>query len=108
MKHSVSDEEIAVKYLALKNSAKDRNIEFGLTLSKLTKLMRQSRCYYSNVLFIDGDPIYSRSIDRVDNNKGYTDSNTVACTIKLNQKKGNLTIEEIELLYKGIQKFKEL
>ncbi len=102
--HTVTDQEIATKYLALKNSAGDREIEFALTLKHLTKLMRQTKCYYTNVIFVDGDALYARSIDRVDNNKGYTDSNTVACTIKINKKKNDLTIEEIEVIYKGIQK----
>jgi hypothetical protein len=57
--HIVTDQEIATKYLAMKNSAKDRNIEFALTLRKLTRLMRQTRCYYTNVIFIDGDELYS-------------------------------------------------
>jgi hypothetical protein len=106
VKGDVTDEQIAVKYLALRTSAKDRGIEFSLSLKKLTRLMRQKYCHYTGVIFIEGDELYCRTIDRVNNNKGYTDTNTVACTKKINSKKADLTIEDIELLYKGIQEFK--
>ena len=41
----------------------------------------------------------SRSFDRIDSAKGYVEGNVVACTVDINGKKSNLSLEEIECLY---------
>jgi hypothetical protein len=48
------------------------------------------------------------SIDRIDNKIGYVDGNVVACTVEINRKKTDITIEEIEMIYKAIKKTKKI
>jgi hypothetical protein len=94
------DYKIATKYLSLQQSAKSRNLEFNLSLTSLKNIYRAKRCYFSGVILTSS----TVTIDRVDNTKGYVKGNIVACHKRVNQRKNNLTINEIELLYKGIQR----
>jgi hypothetical protein len=57
--------------------------------------------YY--VEFNDTTNIFS--IDRVDPKKGYVEGNVVACTVEINSKKSNLTIDEIHNLSNQLKKF---
>jgi hypothetical protein len=45
------------------------------------------------------------SVDRVDPKKGYVEGNVVACTVEINSKKSNLSIDEIHNLSTQIKKF---
>ena len=45
------------------------------------------------------------SIDRVETTKGYVEGNVVACTVDINSKKTNLSIDEIFALADNIKKF---
>jgi hypothetical protein len=66
-------------------------------------LLLQKKCFYTGLPFEEtGDN--SRSIDRIDSAKGYIEGNVVACTVGINGKKSNLSISEIEQIYRGIQK----
>ncbi len=49
----------------------------------------------------------ARSIDRVDPTKGYVDNNVVACTVEFNSKKTNLTLNDIEILFKRTKKYRK-
>jgi len=100
-----NDLEVAKKLVQLSQSAKSRNIEFGMSLKKVKKLLTNKTCFYTRVRFREGD--LARSIDRVDSAKGYTDDNVVACTVNINGKKGNLTEKEIIQMYNGIMKLKK-
>jgi hypothetical protein len=42
------------------------------------------------------------SFDRVDSNKGYIEGNVVSCTVDINGKKSNLTVDEIKSLYEKL------
>jgi hypothetical protein len=97
---------VAEKLIALSQSAKHRNLEFNLSFETVKNLLEQKYCFYTGVKLSDGgakqgEPPAStqRTIDRVDNSKGYIEGNVVASSVDINQKKGNLTLEEIELLY---------
>ncbi len=98
----IDDYIIAKKLISIKNSAKDRNIEFDMSFKKIKKLLNKKKCFFSGVLFDELDN--KLSFDRIDNNLGYIDSNVVSCIMKINSMKANLTIENIEMLYKGIIK----
>lgn len=93
---------VAKKLLQLKQSADSRNIEFDLSFVTIKKLLNAKRCYYTGEPFEEnGDN--SRSIDRVDPNRGYVEGNVVACTVNINQKKANLTCEEIHQISRKLK-----
>lgn len=101
----ISDLDVAKKMLNLKQSADSRNIKFDLSFLVLKNLMEQKKCFYTGRVFdCKGD--YALSIDRIDNKIGYVDGNVVACTVEINRKKTDITIEEIEMIYKAIKKTK--
>ena len=100
------DLKVANKLIALRNSAKSRGIDFDLSFNKVKKILLAKRCYFTGVLLSDNpDDSNYVSFDRVDNNRGYVDDNVVACSKAFNQRKGNLTISEIVLLYNKTKKF---
>lgn len=105
-KGPLTDLEVAKKMLNLKQSADSRNIKFDLSFATLKELMGQKKCFYTGrILETKGD--FSLSIDRIDNKLGYVEGNVVACTVDINRKKTDITIDEIELIYKAIQKAKK-
>ncbi len=101
----ISDIEIALKMCQISASAKSRNIPFDMSFKKIKQLLLTKRCYFTNVELnnIHNDE-NQLTFDRVDNTKGYIDSNVVACSKRFNTVKGNLTPIEIELLYKALMK----
>lgn len=100
-KSDVNDLEVAKKMLKIHQSAIDRNLEFNLGFESVKKLLSYSNCYYTNRKF-ENEGNYARSFDRIDSAKGYVEGNVVACTVDINGKKSNLTLEEIECLYKKL------
>jgi hypothetical protein len=100
----VTDLEVANKLIKLYQSAKDRQIDFDLTLNKVRQLLQVKSCYYTGIPF-EEDGKYARSIDRVDSEQGYVDDNVVACTVDINGKKANLSNEEIEMLYTKLKQW---
>lgn len=100
-KSDVNDLEVAKKMLKIHQSAIDRSLEFNLGFDSVKKLLSYSNCYYTNRKF-ESEGNYARSFDRIDSTKGYVEGNVVACTVDINGKKSNLSIEEIECLYKKL------
>lgn len=82
-------------------SAVDRKLEFNLSFATVKKLLSYKTCYYTNREFVEDreNSPFARSFDRIDSNKGYVEGNVVACTVDINGKKSNLSLEEIETLY---------
>ncbi len=105
-KNSITDLDVARKMINLKQSADSRNLKFDLSFMKLKSLMEQKKCFYTGKPF-DKTPGNELSIDRVDNRIGYVDDNIVACTVEINRKKTDISIEEIEMLYKAIKRTKK-
>ena len=105
----LNNSEVITDYLAAKklcsiySSANSRGIPCSITLRKVKVLLNTNKCYYTGVIF--DDTVNIRSIDRVDNTKGYTDKNTVVSSVNFNRKKANLTVEEIICLYKKVNQF---
>jgi hypothetical protein len=97
-KDELTDLEVAKKMLKIFQSSIDRKLEFDLSFGSVKKLLSYANCYYTNRVF-DEEGQFSRSFDRIDSSKGYIDGNVVACTVDINGKKSNLTLEEIECLY---------
>ena len=94
------EEHVAKKFLSLKESSRSRGIEFGLPMQSLMNLFRAKKCYYSGVP-IDDD---TRSLDRIDNEVGYVIGNVVATHSLVNQRKGDLTLEEMLIFGKVAEK----
>lgn len=98
---------VAKKFVQIQQSAESRNIDFAMTLTEVKKLLRQKKCFFTEVELTNklNDP-YMRTFDRIDNNIGYVDGNVVACTKEFNEIKGCLTIDQIRLLVRGLKKKK--
>lgn len=106
----ISDLDVAKKMLKIFQSAVDRGLKFDLTFETVKSLLLYPTCFYTGKKF-EEDGMFGRSFDRIDSNLGYVEGNVVACTVDINQKKANLSFEEIELLYlklSGILKEKNI
>ena len=106
MIEKIDDGFLARKYVSLQGNAGKRGVEFTLSLKRLKKVLETKKCFFTGVPLnrINEDP-NQLSIDRIDNSKGYVDDNIVACARDFNQRvKGELTINEVEQLYKGLKK----
>ena len=101
----LSDLSVAHKLINLQHSAKKREVEFNLSFKKLKQLMLQKKCYYTGLEFQQQIEGLTRSIDRVDNTKGYVDDNVVACVAQFNSLKGQLTPDDIILIYTKVFSF---
>lgn len=101
----VTDLEVAKKLISIKSSADGRALEFDLSLKKVRQLLSTKKCYISGAKLnrVQGDN-NQLTFDRLDNTKGYTDDNVVACSLKMNRLKDSLTIEDITMLYMAIVK----
>lgn len=97
----IQDIEVAKKMLKIFQSANDRGLEFDLSFKTVKRLMSYKKCYYTGVPFKE-DGVFARSFDRIDSAKGYVEGNVVACTVDINQKKSNLSLSEITILYKKL------
>lgn len=103
-----SDVEIAKRLVRTEQSASSRGHEFNLSFSRLKKILNTKKCFFTGVKLNtteETSPNYL-TLDRVDASVGYIDNNVVACSNEFNQKKGNLTAEDITRLYNGLLKTK--
>lgn len=104
----VTDLILCQKMLDLKRSADDRSIPFSLSFKKLKYLWSRPRCQITREPFnwVENSPSNPqwKSIDRWDNSKGYTDDNSIICSQRINTRKGNLSLEDLEFLFKFHQK----
>lgn len=101
---SALDLKTSRKLISLEVSARDRGLEFDLTFNNVQSLLLEDKCYFTGMTLTDEEGKYNqRSIDRLDNNKGYVNGNVVVCARGFNVKKGNLTPHEIKLLYDKIK-----
>lgn len=91
-----------------KSSAKKRNIFFNLTEEDL---IIPEYCKYLEIkLTINaGQGILdsAATIDRIDNNKGYTKDNIQIISHKANTIKNNLSINELRLFFKNVEKYSQ-
>ncbi len=103
----VTDLKVAKKLVAIATSAFDRGIEFDLSFASCKKVMTRKTCYFTGVKLTNThlDPNQC-TFDRVDNNKGYIDGNVVACSQEFNSRKGNITVEDVQLMMKAFKKLK--
>ena len=104
----ITDYIVAKKLVQLKQSAESRGKVFSLSFSTVKRLLTTKKCFYTGVEFGPNDTPQGRTIDRVDTDKGYIEGNVVACTFEINQKKANLSTNEIFLLNKKLQFHKKI
>lgn len=102
---NVSDIDVAKKLVAIKTSADTRGIEFNMSLKRVRQLLNTRKCFITGQTLnrIQGDD-NQLTFDRLDNTKGYTDDNVVACSLRMNRAKDALTVEDITMLYMAIVK----
>ncbi len=92
------DSDVRALYGTYKYTSRDRGIAFNLSVNRFKKLIL-SNCHYCS------SPPYSHyknkcydlkynGIDRIDNNLGYEDNNTVTCCWMCNKMKNSLTHED--------------
>jgi len=101
----MNDIDIARKYTNKAQDAYKRNIPFLLSFVEYKRLLKTKKCYYTGVemVFEEGNP-NCFSIDRVDASKGYIPGNVVACTVKFNQKKKDLTMDDLRMIFKKLKR----
>lgn len=97
-----SDDKIVKKYLAIQQRARNKNLNFNLTLTSIRNLLSAKYCYYSGEVLTDA----TRSIDRINNSKGYEIGNVCACDIRINMLKTNLDYAKIIKLANKLKKLR--
>jgi hypothetical protein len=100
----LTDMDICKKMTSIVSSGSNRNIEVNLSFTALSWVMRSKTCFFTGVKlnFTENHP-HQLTVDRLDNDKGYIDGNVVACSKEFNEIKGNLTLEQIKILYKKLE-----
>lgn len=88
--YDVNEKAISSKKSSLKTSARKRNLEFNLSDDDIRILLERKTCYYTGSRFSSENRKYSKTIDRIDNSKGYVTGNVVACTHGANSLKNVL------------------
>ena len=84
------DISLAERYVAKAKSSRDRGIEFNLTFSEYKRLSKIKRCQYTGIVFSEyhnGSPKNEntmRTLERIDNSKGYIKGNVVAVCKSIN------------------------
>ena len=83
---------LKIYHTKLALSAYDRGIPFTLTENKLKTLLETKKCFYTGVPLTPNN----FTVDRIECDEGYTNTNCVACTYDANQLK-SLTIEAYDI-----------
>ena len=101
----MDDIQIAAKFVAKAKSSSDRNIPFMLSFSEYKRLLKTKKCYYTGVeLTFEKNQPNSFTIDRIDADRGYVPGNCVACSYIMNQKKKDLTMNDLRLMFRRLKK----
>lgn len=104
----VKDIDIAKRLVRTQQSANKRNLPFDMSFAKMKRILNAKRCFFTGaeLTFKDPEDDNYLTLDRVDASKGYIDSNVVPCARAFNLRKGEVTAEDIVLMYKGLVKKK--
>jgi len=111
-----TDLEVAKKYLTKSNNARRRGIDFKLSFSEYRSLLRKKKCGLTGLKFTweDGGKDHKwptqRTIDRIDNTKGYTKGNVMVVCHCVNQFKASwedpdspLTLDLVNIIVKNTE-----
>lgn len=109
---------VARRYCAMLKRAQDRGKEFNLNLTSIRNLLRTKKCPYTGITlqiyhYPPGTsqsmiPRDSLSIERLDCDKGYVKGNVIAISHEANLARGDLSIQQIENMYKVMKRRKLL
>ena len=100
----VTDVLVANKFYQLQKSAYDRGIHFDLSIGKVRQLLKKKTCAFTGLPFtMDG--LSGRSIDRLDNTKGYVDGNVVACMAGVNSFKSSFDLKTLAKIVQNLHKY---
>lgn len=102
----ITDLDVVTKWQQLRQSAASRNISFDLSLKKVRQILSTNKCYYTGVVFDQNSPSKVKTVDRLHNDQGYTDSNVVACTQYINARKGSMSPDDVQAIYKALKRKK--
>jgi len=102
----MKDIDIAKRLVRTQQSAYTRGKEFDMSFKKMKSLLHTKKCYITGIEMqsVDDKANDYLTLERLDNSQGYFDSNVVACCSYINKKKGELTIDEIKLIYNAFKK----
>lgn len=93
-----------MRFKNLRSGAKQRNLEFTLTVETYSAIVSNS-CHYCDSSL---EKHAGSGIDRIDNDKGYTLENSVACCSDCNAGKGEIySYEEWKTMIKALIKFRK-
>ncbi|WPJ20587.1 putative anti-sigma factor [Pseudomonas phage vB_PF_Y1-MI] len=84
------DMRIIAKLQSKQQNALGRGLDFNMTFQSMKNIMEAKKCFYTGVTLTDspaGNKPTDRTIERVDNEKGYIIGNVVACSYEANQVK---------------------
>lgn len=101
-------EKNLIKYRlgSLRRAAKTRNLEFNITEEDIQEqfILQEGKCFYSgiNLNIKDIGEFCSFSVDRIDNELGYTKENIVLTIAKINTMKSDLTLVDFQYLIKRL------
>lgn len=100
----ITDLMVAKKLISLESSASSRGKEFDLSFKTVKRLLKMKKCFFTGVeMNEEHGHNNQRTIDRLDNLKGYVEGNIVACTKTINNLKGSLSVQNIIDLNKGLK-----
>lgn len=97
------DVNVAKKLLQIEENAERRGLEFSLSFSHLKQILRRKTCFYTGRKF-GNSPQHAQSVERIRNNEGYTDDNTVVVCSIVNRLRADLTLKELDSMVKQIKK----
>ena len=104
----MDDIKIAQRYVSKAQRAKAKGIPFELSFTAFKNMMRAKYCFYSGVELTEPDSSIlsatARTIDRIDNSKGYVSGNVCACSNAANNFKSLLEGPDFALDKKTIVK----
>jgi hypothetical protein len=104
------DVRIAHKYVAKKSNAFNRGFDFTLTFSEYKRIATRKTCYYTGIRLTDDDDTSPnhRTIDRIDNSKGYVSGNCVACSNLANSIKAAVIENPSSKMVLTVAQFKQM
>ena len=103
----MDDVRLAKWYINKFNSSKDRGIEFSMSITTLRNISLAKKCYFTGLILDDK----TRTVDRVDNTKGYVKGNVVACHTSFNNLKSlienPINSLDMKICIRGLTKWRE-
>lgn len=86
------------KWQNLRRKCEEQSIPFGLSVTDVRRLLGVKTCYYTRIPLIRGEAASNFSLDRKIPSLGYVRGNVVACDVRVNRLKANLSPRDIKKL----------